>query len=199
MSTSDEYVKKMHEATNKAFECLTLLETAISLNSKVPLQDCSAKTALITKAEADLTGKIAHLAQENNALRVYLSVPLLLQRIGGHIDSLNESISKKIKDDILFSDRAVSELTILFQKLKEALKSTADLLVTKNPILVQHIIECEEDVVKKALEFATQHEERLIEGLCLAVASPLFLNMLNTIRYIAWDTKEIALKFAKSK
>jgi Na+/phosphate symporter len=108
---------------------------------------------------------------------------------------LNESVGKKVKEDILFSDRAISELSILIQKLKETLKNTSDLLATKNAVLVQHINGCEEDIVRKALEFATQHEERLVEGLCLPVSSHLYLNMLNSIRCIAWDAKEIATKF----
>ncbi len=199
MSTFDDYVKKMRESTNNAGECLDLLQKALSHNSTAPLQNCREKTTHIKKTEAELTGKITQLAQENNTLRVYLSVPLILLRIGGHIDNLTDTFHKKIKDDILFSDRAVSELTILFRQLKEALKSTSDLLVTKNPVLVHHITECEEDVVRKALEFATHHEERLIEGLCLPVASPLYLNILNSIRCIAWDIKEIASRFTQSE
>ncbi len=199
MLTFDEFVKKMHEATNNTLECLTMLQTALALNSKAPLNDCREKTAFIRKTEADLTVKITQLAREDNALKVYLSVPLLLQRIAEHIDSLAETINRKIKDDLLFSDRAVSELSILFQRLKEALQSTSDLMVTKNHIRVQHVVKCEEDVVKKALEFATQHEERLVEGLCLPASSPLFLNMLNSIRCIAWDTKEIDMKFSRSE
>jgi len=199
MSTFDDFVKKMKESTNNACECIDLLQTALSQNSTAHLQVCREKTAHIKKTEAELSAKITQLAQENNALRVYLSVPLILQRIGGHIDNLNDTFHKKIKDDILFSDRAVSELTTLFRRLKEALKNTSDLLVTKNPVLVRHITECEEDVVKKALEFATLHEERLIEGLCLPVSSPLYLNILNSIRCIAWDTNEIASKFSQSE
>lgn len=199
MSTFDDFVKKMRESTSNAGECIELLQTALAQNSTAPLQVCREKAAQINKTEADLTARITRLAQENNALRVYLSVPLILQRIAGHIDNLTDTFHKKIKDDILFSDRAISELMILFRRLKEALKNTSDLLVTKNPVLVKHINECEEDIVRKALEFATLHEERLIEGLCLPVSSPLYLNILNSIRCIAWDTNEIASKFSQSE
>jgi Na+/phosphate symporter len=195
MITFDDCVKKMQEDANSAHECLALLQTALSRNSAAPLKDCERKIALIRKTEAELTEKITHLAQENHTYRMYLSIPPLLLRIGEQVEKLSETIHKKIKEDVLFSDRAISELTILFQRLKEALKSTSDLLATKNPVLVQHITECEDDVVKKALEYATLHEERLIEGLCLAMASPLFLNILNSVRCIAWDAKEIATKF----
>jgi Na+/phosphate symporter len=197
MEAPNENVKKMLETVHAAHECIAFLQTALLQNSPSPLKACREKTAFIKKADTELTGKITRLAKEDPAYRVYLSGPQLLSRIGENIEKLDETVSRKIKDDILFSDRAVSELTILFRRLGEILKSTADLLETRNQVLIRHIGECEEDVVKKALEYATHHEERLIEGLCQPVASSYFLNMLNSIRCIAWDAKEIAAKFAE--
>ena len=46
-------------------------------------------------------------------------------------------------------------------------------------------------------EYATLHEERLIEGLCLPVASSLYINMLDSIKNIAWHAKEIATKLVE--
>jgi Na+/phosphate symporter len=197
METFNDCLDKMKGAANNAFECIALLQKAFSHNSTTPLKDCREKVPSMMKLEAELTHKIARLAQEDNALKKYVSIPRLLSGIEEHIEKLSDIINKKIKDDVLFSDRAISELAILFQRLKELLKNTADLLTTGNPILVQHIRECEQDVVKKALEYATSHEDRLIEGLCLSVASPLFLNMLNSIRCIACNANEIAMKFVQ--
>ncbi|HET6418795.1 MAG TPA: hypothetical protein VFG19_01475 [Geobacteraceae bacterium] len=198
MATFDQCLKKIQEDSSIALECLSLLQAALSRNSTAPLRDCEGKTALFKKSEAELTESITRLAKENQTYRAYLSIPPLLLRIGEQIERLCEIVNKKISDDILFSDRAISELSTLFDKLKEALKSTSDLLATKNPVLIKHITECENDIAVKALEYGTQHEERLIEGLCLTIASPLFLNILNSVRCIAWDAKEIALKFKVS-
>jgi len=38
------------------------------------------------------------------------------------------------------------------------------------------------------------HEERLIRGECLPIASSLFIGMLEAIKSIAWHTKEITTK-----
>jgi Na+/phosphate symporter len=196
METFNGYLKKMCDSLCSADECLTLLHSALKQNSMRPVHDCREKIISIRKTEADLSSKITQLAQKDHSFRTYISVPQLLLRIGENIEKLSDTINKKIKEDILFSDKAVAELAILFQRLKETLKSTSDLLATKNTVLIQHIDECEEDIVRKALAFATQHEERLVEGLCLPVSSPVYLNMLNSIRCIAWDAKEIATKFA---
>jgi Na+/phosphate symporter len=196
MDTFNGYLKKMCDNMNNASECLTLLHSALTHNSTDPIHDCRERLSSIKKIETDLADKITYLARKDHSYKIYISVPQLLLRIGENIEKLSENLGKKIKEDILFSDRAISELAILFQKLEETLKSTSDLLSTKNSVLVQHINECEKDIVQKALEFATLHEERLVEGLCLPVSSSLYLNMLNSIRCIAWDAKEIATKFA---
>jgi hypothetical protein len=51
-------------------------------------------------------------------------------------------------------------------------------------------------VIRRAIEYATLHEERLIEGSCLPVASAIYIYMLDIIKSIAWHAKEIALKLA---
>jgi Na+/phosphate symporter len=55
------------------------------------------------------------------------------------------------------------------------------------------------EISRSASEFATMHEERLIEGLCMPKASPLFLDILDAIKGIAWHAKEIAEKLTASR
>lgn len=195
MDTLSDLLAKTHGAATNAYDCIPLLQNAFTHNSSQPLKDCLGKLESIKKTEAEVTIRIAELVREDHTLKPYLSIPQLLLRIGEHVEKLMEIINKKIKEDILFSDRGISEISFLFQRLAEILKTTSDLLLTKNSVLIRYIQESESDLANKALEYATLHEERLIEGLCLPIASPLFLNMLNAIRNIAWDAKEIAIKF----
>jgi Na+/phosphate symporter len=51
-------------------------------------------------------------------------------------------------------------------------------------------------VEKLAEEYATLHEDRLITGECMPEASSIFLKMLDAIKDIAWNAKEIAVKLA---
>jgi Na+/phosphate symporter len=197
MESSNEYVDRIRRAAKNSYECISLLQSALSHNSTTSLKDCREMLPSIMNLESELTGKIARIAKEDNTLKKYVSIPQLLFGIGEHIEKLREIIDKKIKDDILFSDRAISELTTLLKRLNDLLRSTSDMLATENPVLIQHIQDSEQDVVKKAMEYATSHEDRLIEGLCLPIASPLFLNMLNSIRCIACNAKDIAMKFVQ--
>jgi Na+/phosphate symporter len=184
----------MHEMANTAENCLSYLQTAFIYNSPKPLKDCYVNVETIKNTEVLLTKAITDIAKENPDLKAYVSVPVHLRRIGECIERLAELIDKKIKNDILFSDRAITEITFLLQRLIDILRPTADIILAKNVILKRYVEESESGVVKRANEYSTLHEERLIEGLCLPIASSLYINMLDAIKDIAWHAKEIATK-----
>jgi Na+/phosphate symporter len=191
---SKELLKTMHEMGNEAENCISLLQTAFIYNSSKPLKDCFSKVAAIRNTEARITKKITELARENSELKPYVAVPIHLLRIGENIEKLAELLDKKMKDNILFSDRAVTEITFLLQRLIDILRPTSDIILAKNTILRRYVEESESGIIKRATEYATLHEDRLIEGLCLPVASSLYINMLDAVKNIAWHAKEIAAK-----
>ena len=51
-------------------------------------------------------------------------------------------------------------------------------------------------VERRATEYAARHEERLIEELCLPLASALYINVPDAVKSVAWHTKEIARKLS---
>jgi Na+/phosphate symporter len=136
------------------------------------------------------------MARDNADLKPYVSVPVHLLRIGESVEKLAGCIEIMVREQVLFSDRAIEEINYLFQRLADILRPTADIILARNAILAQYVGESETGVVKRALEYATQHEERLIEGLCLPYASSLYIRMLDEIKNIAWHAKEIAARLA---
>lgn len=196
-----EDVKKllltMHEMANTAEAGMSLLQTAFIYNSTGPLNECIDKAEKIKNFEPDLTKNITSMAKNNPELAPYVSIPAHLIMIGENIEKLSGLMNKKIKENILFSDRAVTEITFLLQRLVDIIRPTADIVLAKNTILRRYIEESEAGIVKRATEYATLHEERLIEGLCLPVASSLYVNMLDAIKSIAWHAKEIAVKLVE--
>ncbi len=187
----------MHEMANTAETGISLLQTAFIYNSTEPLNECIAAAGIIKNSEPDLTKSITGMAKNNPELAPYVSVPAHLIRIGEDIEKLAELMDKKIKDNILFSDRAITEITFLLQRLVDIIRPTADIILAKNTIMRRYIEESESGIVKRATEYATLHEERLIEGLCLPVASSIYVTMLDAIKNIAWHAKEIAIKLVE--
>ncbi len=189
-------LQNMHDMAADAEACISSLQTAFIYNSSKPLGDCRTNVDRMKKLEAELTVKVTELARENPELRPYLSVPVHLLRIGENFEKLAEFMENKVKSNVLFSDKAVTEVAFLLQRLTDILKPTSDIILAKNTILSKYVQESEAGVTRRAIEYTTQHEERLIEGLCSPVASSLYINILDRIKNIAWHAKQIAVKLA---
>lgn len=182
----------LHELTENAEDCILSLQTAFLYNRLSPLTGCNVIIEDIKKAESTLTGKITSLVADHPDLRSYVSLPGHLLVIGENLEKLVELIGTKIRENILFSDKAAKETIFLLQRLIEILWTVSSLILARNTFLGMYIDESIVNLSKTADEYATLHEERLIEGLCLPKASSVYVNMLDSIKSIAWHIREIA-------
>ncbi len=191
-----DILKSFYEMGSDAEDYISLLQTAFIYNAPLPLKDCKAKVEVIKKKEAQLTKTITEIAANNPDLKPYVSVSIHLLRIWENLERLLELVDKKIRENILFSDKAVYETIFLLQRLVEILRPSSDIILAKNTFLSMYVQESQSSVEKTAAEYATLHENRLITGECLPAVSLLYVNMLDAIKNIAWHTKEIAIKLA---
>lgn len=189
-----EILRTLHEIGTDAEDCLSLLQTSFLYQSYHHLLECRAKILHFIEIEPHLTREIAELARDDAEIRPYVIVPGHLARIGDSMEKLAGCIEKMVEDKVLFSGRAIEEVTFLLQRLVEILRPTADLILARNAVVAMYVRESETGVVRRALEYATLHEERLIEGLCIPFASSLYIRMLDEIKNIAWHAKEMAVK-----
>ena len=136
-------------------------------------------------------------AKGNPDLRVYIIVPGHIERIGHSIGNIIRCTRVKIREGISFSDRAVSEITFLMERLQEVLKNVGDIILARNVIIRKYVEESVAEIGRSADAFETTHGERLIEGSCTPEAAPLFLDILDAIKVIAWHSKEIAEKLTE--
>lgn len=123
---------------------------------------------------------------------IILSVPSHLERINSNANILIEAVEKKILQSLLFSEKATNELKHLYKSVSELLKDISDGIKTKNQTLLNHIIKQSDVLIKKTDNYATEHEERLIKGLCTLKASPIYLDILDSFKGIIWHTSQVA-------
>lgn len=127
----------------------------------------------------------------------YQSVLTRLQLIADELGGLDDPIAKKIKDGVLFSEKAVSQTNHLFDHQAGILRSLLDILKTDNDMLKRFVLEEGQRLIQNCNDFATEHEDRLIEGLCLPQAAPLFLAILDNMRTAAQHEVDIAQMLTK--
>jgi Na+/phosphate symporter len=115
-----------------------------------------------------------------------------LEVIRGSIWGLVEPIQKKIKDGVLFSDKAVSQSNYLFDLHSGMLRSILDILKTDNEFLKKYMVQESRNLIQSCNDFATEHEARMIEGICLPQAAPIYINILDRMREISRQEVDIA-------
>lgn len=187
-------LRTLNDMGSDAEDCIYLLQTSFIYNSSSYLAECRKKRDDISSRGESVAKEIRALSGDHPILGSYAPVVDHLMRIGDEIESLIDIMERKVREGVLFSVRATEEVTFLFQRIIDLLGPTSDIILARNEILSKYVQESKVDVERRALEFATLHEERLIEGVCMPVASSLFLNILEAIKNIAWHANAIAVK-----
>jgi len=187
----------LYELTNDAGEFISTLQTAFIYNTSKPLQEYSSKAEAVEKEIGPLLAIIKEAALDDEGMKSYVTVPEHLAKAWKNLGILYDLIDKKIRDKVLFSDKAVNETIYLLQRLVEILKPTGDMILARNSFLGKYIQESQANIENMANDYATLHENRLITGECLPVASSIYVDMLGAIKSIAWHTKEISVTLGK--
>lgn len=125
---------------------------------------------------------------------------LKLESVLAHVQLMAEDIgemipvlTKQVKEGIPFSQRGIAQTNELFEGQLEMLRVLADIFQTDNEVLKTFLRqEKGPSLCQQCIDFATAHEARLIEGLCLPHAAPIFLTLLDAVRNMAQHGMEVA-------
>ncbi|NOY65330.1 MAG: hypothetical protein GXO97_08055 [Nitrospirae bacterium] len=190
-------VEEIHDLSVKIEEVLSLLYNAFIYSREAFLHEAAMIIKEIKRRERELTEYLISMSDRDETARLYAPIPSHLGRIAGNLELMHRAVETKVKENLLFSDKAVSEMNFLFNRTKEVITNLSDLLLARNRFLANYIIESEKEIEHTANEFATLHEERLIEGLCLPKSSGVYVMIVDSIKRIVWNAKEIAEKLVK--
>lgn len=113
------------------------------------------------------------------------------QKINFDLQKLNSSVSSKNKEGILFTEKAVTELEEIFRGVGNLLTHLNDILLTRNAVLVDHVLNEKKKYKQLSRQFALEHQDRLIKGLCLPRSSSLYLTILESLEDILWHLQAI--------
>jgi len=120
----------------------------------------------------------------------FLSMASHFDRMAYHMEGMIGRLKGMVQDHLLFSDRAIKEVNDVFQEAMDLLESLPDLILTQNKLLGQHIGEQVRSILKIANGYAEEHEERLIQGVCMPKSAPIYLGLLESLKAIIILTLE---------
>jgi Na+/phosphate symporter len=142
--------------------------------------------SLIARKSGDEQAVLIRFNKTNDHLKV----------IGDNIGGCADPIERKIKGGVLFSDKAVTQANFLFDQHTGIIRSVLDIFKTDNEFLKKYVLEESRKLGQACISFATEHEDRMIEGLCLPQAAPIFLALLDRMGAIAQQEVNIATLLA---
>lgn len=173
---------------------LQKVEKGFLVHSKELLEEADKIGKEIDVACVELTDSLVISAQ-----KPLIPLPSDLERIGDSLESIIHSVSTKIKDKIMFSDKAVKEIESLFEGVAEILECLHNCFKTKSRILINHIIGQGKELSELTGSYSYAHQERLISGICIPKASPIYFDMIDSLRNIAIHICSMAERLKKEE
>ncbi len=129
--------------------------------------------------------KLVEDKDKNEAEKRFLAALPHLQRVALALDNLVEKMETKIKNNVLFNQKALDEIKQIMVAVGEEFTDVKDYYMTKNPNLKERIRVDMEKVAKMIDDFDLIHQNRLIAGVCVPQASYLYIDMTDSLKRMA--------------
>jgi len=129
----------------------------------------------------------------------FLAIASNFDRIGFNIDGVLDRLKRMVHEDIYFSDRGIREVSDVARETIDLLKNLPDLITTQNRLLAEQIKEKGKALFKTIDIFSEEHEQRLIEGVCMPKSAPIYLGLLESFKAMTFHVLEISERVVSLK
>ncbi len=197
MTSKDEINNDLLGMLNHTKEMLEMLCEGFKKNNLDSLGKVEALEKNLYKDSESLFKSLLDEKTDEEGIKHFIPVPEHFNRIGNGLRKMLNAIDKKVTGDVLFSDKSVTEAYKLFSELQELLTCLGDCINTCNGVLVDNICRRVKDLCELADEYAIFHEDRLISGVCTPLNAPIYLDLLDSFKSIAWHIGEITRNIAR--
>jgi Na+/phosphate symporter len=194
--TVKDVKKDIYLAMHKAQSMLELTEDGFMKSKTASLDQADELAVEIQAREDNLTSMLAKMASANNEARAILTVPAHIEKIATSIKRIGENSRSRIKEGMLFSDKALLETGKLFTKSKDILKKAGEAAVTGSQATLQSVLADSDALERMANDYATAHEERLVTGECSPKSSSTYLCILYAFEDMGAHIKSTINKLA---
>ncbi|MFZ5450038.1 MAG: hypothetical protein ACOZFS_15525 [Thermodesulfobacteriota bacterium] len=199
---TEEQFAVLSPITDRLLTMMGAARDAFNRHSRDRLGELKSLQGSLTQTFQDTAGGLkAAIARKSQEEQLGLmQVQKVLDRlfvIGDNIGGCADPIEQKIRGGVLFSDKAVTQSNFLFDQHAGIIRSVRDIFKTDNDFLKKYVLEEARKLGEACISFATEHEARMIEGLCLPQAAPIFLALLDRMGAIARQEADIATLLAE--
>ena len=204
-NVSDDIKSVLERIGGMCFKAESILNLCMDgfMKHKVDLIDEARKVTPAIRTEGNelrklLSDKAKEPSVNKELIKSLMSIVGSVEMAVTGLDAVLRHVRAKISEGILFGDKAVSEIRHLFKETLDILKTANDTLVTKNEVLMKYVVDKYKNLNEIVEVYAEGHEERLIKGLCQPQASPVYLNIMDSIMTVVWHVKQALVKLFES-
>jgi phosphate:Na+ symporter len=181
---------------SKLIELTKMISLGFQSESSQQHETCEKLIQEIGRLERASTSGILKVSETfgQNVFKTVVRLPSRVERIGVMFEHILACQKIKVKEGILFSDKAQSELMDMLGLTVDLLRNVGDSLVTCNLVILDHIKSQSNKLAEMAEENRLNHWERMERGFCSPDASAIYLKILDSFKGIA----EYAVKISDS-
>jgi Na+/phosphate symporter len=187
-----QYIETVTEIVDAISPILKDSRECIAGHDKKCLEKAEKKRRSVLLSSLPMTEELVGKKQKTEFDIHYLNLLPTLQKLAIDIDGLLNASRRKIETDTFFTEKAHKEIKDLLGATEELAKDTKDVFVTKNLHLKQQVQADVTKITRMVNDFALEHQERLIVGLCSPKASYLYLDIIESVKRLARGLASIA-------
>ncbi|SKC75551.1 Na/Pi cotransporter family protein [Maledivibacter halophilus] len=116
-----------------------------------------------------------------------------IERVGDHADNLAELSVYRIENKLKFSEEALEELRIMYERVTKSYKEALTALKTGNHQTAKRVIEREGEIDLMEKTLRANHIGRLNKQQCIPGSGVVFLDIISNLERIADHASNIAL------
>lgn len=182
-----ELTQRLYEMFDATMPALENITNGFLAQNEAMLQKGETQFVEILSSNLSFAEIIITEGQKNDVDKRFLSLLVPLQKIASAVRSLMAKQKTTLRRDVIFSVKAITEITELLTVMKTQFRDTRDLILTKNPSLKENIKSSVERIIEMADKYTLVHQERLITGVCTPKASYLYLDVIGSIKRVAQE------------
>jgi Na+/phosphate symporter len=180
-----ELTQKLYEMFEAVLPALENIANGFLTQNQTMLEKGESQFLEILSSNLPFSEKIMKEGHKSEADKRFLGLLIPLQEIALSVRNLAAKEKAILLRDVIFSVKAVMEITSLLKVMKKQFIDTRDFILTKNQILKENIKSGMERIIEMADEYALMHEGRLITGVCGPKASYLYLSLIGSIKGVS--------------
>lgn len=181
----------------------TAIEGFVKKDEKL-IKKVFAEEKKINEMERDITQYLIKLSGEPLSDEESITVSTLfhtindLERVGDHADNLAELAQYSVDHKLKFTDKAMKELDLMFNKVEESYKEALWTFKTANAETARRVIAFEKDIDLLEKQYRANHIKRLNEDTCQTSSGIVFLDIISNLERIADHSSNIAISILEA-